>query len=309
MSPTPATGDVFIIEDAPSLEPRLVEKLRGQSIASLAAGFTRTAVLTNPGTAQSITHAIDQLAPLDAQVAQVGFGGRHMAVRTHSSQVYTLGDNSYGQLGHGDTARSDAPRLLVQLQHVPVSQVACGQYHSLALAASGAAVYAWGRGHEGQLGLGELEVALCPRSINSLHGTPIAQVAAGGSHSAALAVDGAVFCWGEALAGAVGTGRRAKATTPQKVGGLPSVRSVECGCAPRNSPQFCCAILRNSLSTPSTPAGTRTRRRSRPTARSTRGASPAARPPASTRRREPSAARLSRNRSLKSRAEGTRRRW
>ena len=118
MSPTPTTGDVFIIEDAPSLEPRLVEKLRGQSIASLAAGFTRTAVLTNPGTAQSITHAIDQLAPLDAQVAQVGFGGRHMAVRTHSSQVYTLGDNSYGQLGHGDTARSDAPRLLVQLQHV-----------------------------------------------------------------------------------------------------------------------------------------------------------------------------------------------
>ena len=68
MSPTPTTGDVFIIEDAPSLEPRLVEKLRGQSIASLAAGFTRTAVLTNPGTAQSITHAIDQLAPLDALI-------------------------------------------------------------------------------------------------------------------------------------------------------------------------------------------------------------------------------------------------
>ena len=55
----------------------------------------------------------------------------------------------------------------------------------LALTAEGD-VYSWGQGFEGQLGLGDVAVALVPRYVKALHGQPITMVASGAKHSAAL---------------------------------------------------------------------------------------------------------------------------
>ena len=90
-------------------------------------------------------------------------------------------------------------------------------------------VYAWGRGFEGQLGLGTLEVSLCPKYVSAFQGTPIAQLGAGGNHSVALSSTGQVFCWGEALSGQVGTGRVSSAGSPTAVQGLPAIKSISCG--------------------------------------------------------------------------------
>ena len=85
-----------------------------------------------------------------------------MLALTRTGQVYTLGDGSLGQLGHGAAISCAEPRLLSQLASKVVAQVVCGQGHSMALTDYGD-VFSWGRGFEGQLGLGSQEVALCPK--------------------------------------------------------------------------------------------------------------------------------------------------
>lgn len=103
----------------------------------------------------------------------------------------------------------------------PVQQVAAGDAHTLCLTAAGS-VWAMGSNKHGQLGLGSIDPhSSKPRLIKALHGVPLAlplsgtcrqrwpltlccvhagqrikAVAAGASHSMALAEDGAVYTWG-----------------------------------------------------------------------------------------------------------------
>ena len=104
-------GDLYLIDSEDTRQvPRIVESLRGQRVHELAAGFKRTLILTGSGQAQSVTHTVDQLSGLDGQLAQVSFGGVHMLALTRSGQVYTLGDGSLGQLGHGNLSSCPEPR-------------------------------------------------------------------------------------------------------------------------------------------------------------------------------------------------------
>lgn len=65
--------------------------------------------------------------------------------------------------------------------------------------------FTWGRNSHGQLGLGkEFPSQTSPQRVRSLEGIPLAQVAAGGAHSFALSLSGAVFGWGMNNAGQLG---------------------------------------------------------------------------------------------------------
>nr|XP_029502142.1 probable E3 ubiquitin-protein ligase HERC3 isoform X2 [Oncorhynchus nerka] len=87
-----------------------------------------------------------------------------------------------------------------------VIQVACGDHHSIALTQDGK-VFTWGQNSRGQLGLGKGEPrTLSPQPLKSLSGIPLAQITAGGDHSFALSLSGAVFGWGKNGAGQLGLG-------------------------------------------------------------------------------------------------------
>lgn len=65
--------------------------------------------------------------------------------------------------------------------------------------------FTWGKNSHGQLGLGkEFPSQTSPQRVRSLEGIPLAQVAAGGAHSFALSLSGAVFGWGMNNAGQLG---------------------------------------------------------------------------------------------------------
>jgi len=224
-----AIGDIYEIDlEDPAAVPNRLSDLTGTTVKALSGGWSRTLVITGEGAGIGLTHAVHQLSGLEGQLAQVAFGGSHMLALTCSGQVYALGDGTQGQLGHGSMTTCSKPKLLTQLVGKAVVQVACGSAHSLALTQHGD-VYAWGRGFEGQLGLGAEEVALCPRFVKTL--PACVAVAAGGSHSAALSATGEVFCWGEALCGQVGTGRLSRRREPSLVQ-TPPIKSIACGCAP-----------------------------------------------------------------------------
>jgi alpha-tubulin suppressor-like RCC1 family protein len=97
-------------------------------------------------------------------IVSVVCGGLHTIAVTKEGMCYAWGRGEGGQLGipikeqtydaeTNDVYLAIPKRIRGQLEKVFVTQVACGDAHSLALASSGA-VFGWGYTNSGQLGLG-----------------------------------------------------------------------------------------------------------------------------------------------------------
>ena len=75
----------------------------------------------------------------------VAAGADHSLALNVAGEVYSFGDCSCGQLGHGDTHSQFTPRTVAGLQGVRVRSVAAGWSTSLVVTTGGEA-YGWGRG-------------------------------------------------------------------------------------------------------------------------------------------------------------------
>eukprot|EP00164_Ancoracysta_twista_P000518 GFYU01000692.1.p1 GENE.GFYU01000692.1~~GFYU01000692.1.p1 ORF type:complete len:825 (+),score=233.28 GFYU01000692.1:164-2638(+) len=77
--------------------------------------------------------------------------------------------------------------------------------------------FAWGRGIEGQLGVGQLKNSDAPIMVPELYQIPVNDVVCGGVHSAALTEDGVVYVWGRNGFGQLGIGSREHQTEPREL--------------------------------------------------------------------------------------------
>lgn len=110
-------------------------------------------------------------------------------------EVLATGRNDVGQLGLGHIANSMVPTPLRALGGIPISSLASGWGHTLALTDEGS-VYAWGANRHGQCGVGHNFTVLEPQSIPFLRDRHIVQISAGSTHSAALSDEGLLYVWG-----------------------------------------------------------------------------------------------------------------
>ncbi|MBN3324517.1 HERC3 ligase, partial [Atractosteus spatula] len=141
-------------------------------------------------------------------VVSVACGQEHSLALCQSGEVYSWGRGSEGQLGTVAFKKGVLkPRIIQSLGQIQIFQVACGNHHTLALSRGGA-VFSWGQNSLGQLGLGKGTPSQpVPTQVLSLSGVPVFQIAAGGAHSFALSLSGAVYCWGANNAGQLGINR------------------------------------------------------------------------------------------------------
>ncbi|EDV21153.1 uncharacterized protein TRIADDRAFT_60444 [Trichoplax adhaerens] len=79
------------------------------------------------------------------------------------TQVWTWGNNNYGQLGLGDKTARHIPCCIESMKGLAIKQVSAGGYHSIAFT-SDCQLYAWGRNSNGQLGVSG-EISLIPRQV------------------------------------------------------------------------------------------------------------------------------------------------
>jgi alpha-tubulin suppressor-like RCC1 family protein len=89
----------------------------------------------------------------ELQVRSVAMGRDFMVFCTLSGKVFTCGHGSLGQLGLKGTHTTENRIVHIDGFAFPVTQVVCGNDHSLALQENGS-VYCWGVGSYGVLGLG-----------------------------------------------------------------------------------------------------------------------------------------------------------
>uniref|UniRef100_A0A671RAQ3 Probable E3 ubiquitin-protein ligase HERC4 n=1 Tax=Sinocyclocheilus anshuiensis TaxID=1608454 RepID=A0A671RAQ3_9TELE len=207
------------IDEEIVLEPRKCEFFEGKRVRDVGCGRRHSVFLLEDGTVYTcgcsdlgqLGHdkarkKPEQVVSLDAQnIVAVSCGEAHTLALNDKGQVFAWGLGSDGQLGLSnieDCIR--IPRTVKSLSEVHIAQVACGYWHSLALARGGQ-IFSWGQNKYGQLGLGMQGAGVSsPQVVQSLQGVPFAQISAGGSHSFGLTLSGAVFGWGSNRFGQLG---------------------------------------------------------------------------------------------------------
>ncbi len=147
-------------------------------------------------------------------VIQIVAGSEHSLALTSAGQLYAFGWNGYGQLGielNSDNSTPNPTPALVTLQGAtgPVTQIAAGGNHSLALTSTGQ-LYAFGDNEHGQLGneanIGSEEANPMPRVVALAGATgQVTQIAAGRQDSLAVTSTGQLYAFGENQHGQLGS--------------------------------------------------------------------------------------------------------
>nr|KYP54443.1 putative E3 ubiquitin-protein ligase HERC1 [Cajanus cajan] len=207
--------------------PQLLHQPSLSSVSSLACGGAHVIALTSAGKVLSrgrgnsgqlghgevVSNALypKAVTSLDGYViTHVTAGWSHSAFVSDTGCVFTCGDGSFGQLGHGDYASHYSPVKVSCFVDQHVAQVACGMHHSLVLLkgrccyadCAGNQVYGFGSGKRGQLGVNDrIKSVNVPRVVSGFEGVEIVEIAANGDQSATVSVDGHVYTWGRGFKG------------------------------------------------------------------------------------------------------------
>uniref|UniRef100_A0A3Q2V688 HECT and RLD domain containing E3 ubiquitin protein ligase 3 n=1 Tax=Haplochromis burtoni TaxID=8153 RepID=A0A3Q2V688_HAPBU len=233
------------VEKNPVFEPRNCHVFSGRGMKEVACGSQHSVFLMYDGSVYTcgsnswgqLGHDKAGTSPevvgaLDTQkIAMVSCGRGHSMAVNEQGQLFAWGAGDGGQLGLGTTETTvRIPRLVKRLCDHRISQVMCGNQHCIALSRDGQ-LFTWGQNTSGQLGLGKGEPSkLFPHPLKSLAGIPLAQITAGGDHSFALSLSGAVFGWGKNRAGQLGLNDKQDRAVPCHIKFLRSQKVVYISC-------------------------------------------------------------------------------
>ena len=158
------------------------------------------------GTGTTLYHSTPTtVLGLPADVVAVAGGGAHSAAVTADGRLLLWGYNHYGQLGQGDREDRLQPAALTRLPGLQaVRMVACGGDHTLVVTRTGA-LFAFGDGFHGQLGLGSTSNIDLPAEVR-INGAVVTHAACGEIHSIAVSESGSVWTWGCKNHGKLGHG-------------------------------------------------------------------------------------------------------
>eukprot|EP00026_Physarum_polycephalum_P001542 Phypoly_transcript_01544.p1 GENE.Phypoly_transcript_01544~~Phypoly_transcript_01544.p1 ORF type:complete len:1030 (+),score=135.85 Phypoly_transcript_01544:65-3091(+) len=230
-----ASGQLGHGDNEPSGKPRVVKDLRPSFISSVACGAAFTLAMSRKGEIFAFGDGTyGQLGKGDLEsrrwpvpveklagvpIVQIDCGDQFSMALTVSGNVYSWGNNKFGQLGLGDSDTRSTPTLVRALRGKHIVQIACGAHHTIARSDK-ETIFSWGSGAAGQLGHGETGHETSPRPILALAGYDIGGIACGRRHSLAFRTGARprmVYTWGTGPSGQLGLGNRQPHDTPTPV--------------------------------------------------------------------------------------------
>lgn len=243
------SGQLGLGDSEDRFKPCLIRSLQGIKITQAAVGSRRTMLVSDTGSVYAIgkdnfrgaelveaAHTSQITTPKIVEslkgvfVVQAAIGGYFSAVLSREGRVYTFSWGKSERLGHNSDPSDVEPRLLSELEDVPVAYISAGNCYLLMLAyqPNGLSVYSVGCGLGGKLGHGCKTNKGVPKLIEqfqSLSFKPVS-ISAGTWHAAALSADGRVCTWGWGHTGCLGHGDEEYKAAPTVVEGLRNVKAV-----------------------------------------------------------------------------------
>ena len=161
-------------------------------------------------------------------IVQIAIGANHGCALTAMRRVYCWGKGTNGQLGNDDVLNQDVAVAVVESEGFDtllegIIQIAAGGDHTCALTSQGN-ILCWGKNDQGQMGLGNSDVADKEAPVKVVDvadsTTPLSgiiQISVGSEHTCALTSGGNVWCWGEGSEGRLGNDGVADSSHPVAV--------------------------------------------------------------------------------------------
>jgi len=157
-------------------------------------------------------------------VSSMWVGNSYTIARTTDGDIYVWGQNSYGQLGLGNTTNRLRPTRNATLSALDIVDVWCSDDGGYNIARSSTGnIYVWGYNRYGELGLGYVTaspyVVTTPTQNPTLSGLDIADIwckgdSVGDAYNFARTVDGTVYAWGRNRYSQLGLGTTTVTSTP-----------------------------------------------------------------------------------------------
>ncbi|XP_062183572.1 PH, RCC1 and FYVE domains-containing protein 1-like [Phragmites australis] len=132
---------------------------------------------------------IDSLVGYD--FSQVSCGMALTVVLTVTGMVFTIGSSMHGQLGNPQADGKSICTVEGLLKTEFVRQISSGSSHVAVLTANGK-VFTWGKGKEGQLGLGDYLNRSSPTLVEALEGRHVESIYCGYNYTAAICLHKAI---------------------------------------------------------------------------------------------------------------------
>ena len=89
-----------------------------------------------------------------SRIVAVAAGKRFTLCATDTGKVFSWGAGTLGQLGHPEKKRQSEPKIIIALSGHTITQITCGNEHSLALSDKGK-MFSWGYSQNGCTGIGK----------------------------------------------------------------------------------------------------------------------------------------------------------
>ena len=217
--------------------PRIVPLLT--NIISVAIGYTHVICLDRNGTVFSFGYDFgwedlesifsDNLKILSrpqriniTPICQISCGDSFTICLSEENELYSFGDNYYGQLGLGNNESYNSPQLISSLKEVEF--VECGGSHVFCKTLNNE-IYSWGNNYDDRLGRGDRKARNAPRLCPYLSEIDVVDVKCGKKHTLVLTSNQIVYSFGNNDYGQLGR----ETNSSYQIEGLSDIVRIECG--------------------------------------------------------------------------------
>ncbi|MBQ8043678.1 MAG: hypothetical protein IJ272_05960, partial [Clostridia bacterium] len=179
-------------------------------------------ILSEYGTVWNLSNLAQKVSNL-TNIVEITSGDSHNMALASDGTVYVWGNNSYGQLGTGDTVSSNIP---VVVKDLPLAEsIKAGQYNSYVLTRAGE-VYSFGRNSNSSLGLGIDDSYIT--TATKVDSENVERISAGQNYAVYVKDDGFVYSWGVNTAGQLGQSDKQTKSVPTLIGSVKIANGENC---------------------------------------------------------------------------------
>lgn len=144
----------------------------------------------------------------------IATGSAQSCAITDDEELYCWGSNQSGKLGVGENPGDKSTPIELDTD-AEILEFAAGDEHGCAISTDGS-LWCWGRGFNGQLGIGEFSPSPSPIQVGDDFDWNTLTTRA--DHTCALRDDDSLWCWGSGDFGRLGLGDEEVQFAPQRVG-------------------------------------------------------------------------------------------